>query len=334
MSDLSSICGQVQGLAPKLLQRSHIDRMVGAPDAEAAFSILTELQYADYIDQQTSITDFDGIISQGLFETKTLIASGTQETVIDLFLTLPFDINNLKHALKQRLIEEKSEFETDSSFSKLGHLTPLQIQKIVFDGIPAGTLPATVLTTVFEVVQNFAKESSVRDIEFALDNVLFSTLGAELAEEVYPSYDLAAYLALWADSVQIRNLARSILVMQEALPESAFIKTSGVSFEVAGKAETFADFKKVLEKTQFSRLATLFDEGAATSEQLLQLERYLDKALQDFLHNSALGSLDSPIILIDYFSKRLHNARVLKLVMYGKLNGLEPDKIYKLIESV
>jgi vacuolar-type H+-ATPase subunit C/Vma6 len=334
MSDLTSICGQVQGLSPQLLQRSHIDRMVGAPKAEDAFRVLSELQYAEYIDQQTTISDFDAIITQGLYETKTLITSGTDGHCVDSFLTLPFDINNLKQALKQKLVEEKTEFEVSSSFSKLGNLSATEIQKIVFDNVPASSISEVILTAVSTVISKFNKDSSVRDIEFALDNALFSALADALVTEAYSDNFLQNYLALWADSVQIRNIARSVLIMQETLPQAAFVPGSAITFESAGKAETFADFKKVLEHSQFRALLTSIDDSATPTQQLLALEKALDKAVSDCLHNAALGSLSSPAILLDYFSKRLQNARVLKLVMYGKLNGVETDKIYKLIETV
>ena len=76
MADLIGICGQVRGLAPKLLSSGQIDRMVGAATAEDAFRVLTELQYADYIDQDTELSDFDAIITQGLHETRQLLGSG------------------------------------------------------------------------------------------------------------------------------------------------------------------------------------------------------------------------------------------------------------------
>jgi len=334
MSDLTSICGQVQGLAPKLLQRSQIDRMVGAEKAEEAFRILCELQYADYIDQQTTITDFDAIITQGLFETKALISLGTDGHPVGAFLSLPFDVNNLKQALKQRLVDNKSQFEVGSSFSKLGELTVTEIQKIVFDNVPSGDISPVIMNAIAQTTSNFGKDSSVRDIEFALDTAMFAALADDLASQAYPDTLLESYLALWADSVQVRNLARSVLVMKESLPEAAFVSGSTVSFATAGKVETLADFKRVLEKTRFSALSASLDDNASATEQLLVLEKALDKATESLLHNAALGSLDSPAILLDYFSKRLHNARVLKLVMYGKLNGLSADKIYKLIETV
>ncbi len=332
MSDLTSICGQVQGLSPQLLQRAQIDRMVGAKKAEDAFRILCELQYAEYFDQKTDITDFDAIITQGLFETKELILSGAGEHAVAAFLSLPFDINNLKQALKQRLVEGKTEFEVGPSFSKLGTLSGAEIQKIVFDNQEAGNLSAVVLNAVQQVNADCAKNATVRDIEFALDRAMFAALENSLEEE--PSDVLAQYLALWADSVQVRNLARAVLVMQAPLPEAAFVGVSTINFASAGKTETVADLRKVIERSRFNAVATQIDDNAEPTKQLMALEQALDKAVNEFLHNAALGSLASPAILLDYFAKRLHNARVLKLVMYGKLNGLEADKIYKLIETV
>lgn len=329
MADLTSICGQIRGLESKLLTKAQVDRMVGSEDASAAFRVLVELQYADYIEQNTELSDFDAIITQGLYETRNLLIAGCAEHPVADFLTLGFDINNLKRALKQRLLESAKEFSVDESFSKLGRLSVAEINKIVFDNLPAGNVSPIVMEAVSQALSS-AKD--VRDIEFALDAGLFSTLAEILADN--PNAALEQYLALWADSVQIRNLGRAVLVMEEPLPEVAFVPVSTINFTLVGKTTTYADFKKVLEQSRFSALAAQIDDNAEAAVKLMALESGVDKILQRFLHESSIGSLNSPLILIYYFTQRLQNARILKLVMYGKLNGVSSDKIYQLIENV
>jgi len=334
MADLIGICGQVRGLAPKLLSSGQIDRMVGASDASEAFRILVELQYADYIDQDTELSDFDSIITQGLYETRQLLASGGSDHPGLDFLWMEFDVNNLKRALKSKLIEGNTElksFNDDGSYSLMGNLSAANVNSLVFDGKPSGPLPYQVLEAVNQAATTFAKNNEFRDVEFALDKAYFEHLNA-VADELQDDF-ISDFFTFLVNLTQARNVARSVLTLGEAIPERGFVPFGHFSYDRVSKITTYEELAKAMRATELAPALADVNESDSNAEKMLKIEQGLDTAYHNFLNNAATGSLDSPAVLIDYFAQRLRNARVLKLVMYGKLNGVSSDKIYKLIQT-
>ena len=334
MSDLIGICGQVRGLAPKLLSSAQVDRMIGAGTAQEAFRVLTELQYADYLDQSTELSDFDRIISQGLQETRDLLVSGAGDHPGLDFLWLSFDLNNLKRALKAKLLEgatDLANFNEDDSYSTLGRVSASDLQRLVFEGKPSGPLPYQLLEAVAQAPQLAGKEGDFRAVEFALDKAYFEHLNA-VVTELQDDF-MSDFFTFMVNVTQARNIARSVLTMSEAIPENGWLPFGHLSYEKAGKVSTYEDLARALRLTELGGVLANVNDNDSAAAKMLKIEEGLDHAYYQFLETAATGSLDSPAVLINYFTQRLRNARVLKLIMYGKLNGVSNDKIYQLIQT-
>ncbi len=333
MSDLIGICGQVRGLEPRLLNVNRLDRMVGAVDAEAAFSVLSELQYSDYLDQETEVTDFDRIIGQGLFETKELLQSGLNDHPGMDFLWLQSDLNNLKRALKQKLVENKtslSDFGTDEGFSKLGNLTETDLNQIVFEKRPSGSIPYQLIESVNRAEDIFNKTEDFRFVEYDMDEAYFHHLKA-VAQESGDDF-LQELCTMLANINQVRTIARSVLVNREAVPPEGHLPYGHFARDKASKIETFEELARQARMTELGRIFDEIEESDSDSEKLVKLERGLDHYYQDWLNREATGSIDSIAVLINYFERRMRNAQLIKFVMYAKFHGLDTDTIYKRLE--
>ena len=325
--------GQVRALQSKLLTVSQLDRMIGAHSPEDAFRVLVELQYAEYFDDSTTPSDFLKIIERGLLETKELILKGSGNDPAFEFIWKSFDLNNLKRALKRRLIEEKSdlgEFTEENGFSDLGTLKEEDLQRVVFDEKEAENLPEEYSTVLREAAEIFKKSESFREVEFAFDRAHFDFL-ARVAQEENSSF-LRDLLGFLADSTNVRSLARSVLVINEKLPKAGFVPHGTFTFELIQDIENFAGLMDFIRRTRFATLYSGVDESFSPEEKLLSLERKLDRAYQDFLHESQSGEISSIQVPLMYFERRLQNARLLKFIMFAKFYGLDPETIYKTLE--
>lgn len=335
MTDLIGIGGQVNALSAKLLNSAQIDRMIGANTAEDAFRVLTELQYADYLDQSTKLSDFDQIMSQGLKETHNLLLSGAQDHPGLDFLWLRFDVNNLKRALKAKWLENESvivQFKEDKGYSQLGKVSLVDLNRLVFEGKLSGSFPYQILEVVPLVPSLMGKNQDFRVVEFALDKAYFQHLNA-VATQLQDDF-ISDFFTFLVNLTQTRNLARSVLTIKEPIPASGWLPFGHLNYDKVGKISSYEDLVRAIRMTEFGSIFDAISDKDTDTVKMLKIEEGLDKAYSQFLTSEATGSLDSPAVLINYFRQRLHNARVLKLIMYGKLNGLEADKIYKLIETV
>lgn len=330
--DYSFISGQVRAQESKLLNVNRLDRMIGAKTPEEAFRVLSELQYSEYLEEGTTAQNFGKIIQQGLLETKQMLINGTDDAPGLNFIWLRFDINNLKRALKLKYLKgQKSieEFTEDNGFSAIGRLTKDDLEKAVFQGQCVEVLDEGIFTVVSRTDEILEKNNQeFRFVEYALDQIYFETL-SNIAEG--GSAFLQELFLRMANSTNFRNLARSVFILGDKVPEEAWVRFGDIAYSESEKIENFGDFVKWAEATSFGEVISTLEEG--NSRNLITIEKYLDKKYQKFLEGAALGEIASIQIPFVYFEKRLQNSRLLKFIMFAKFHGLSSDEIYKTLEK-
>ncbi len=335
MADLSFVCGQVRALESKLLDVNRLDRMIGAETPEDAFRVLVELQYSEYFDDETSIKDFTKIIEQGLFETKQLLINGSQNYGGLQFLWLRFDLNNIKRALKRKLIEggkDLGEFSEESGYSKLGNLSETDLQEAVFEEKASDNLPDEFKEGIALAEDIFQKKNEeFRFVEFALDKAYFSICRRN-AEQIGSNF-LRDILSFWIDSANFRTLARCTLALHEKLPAEAWIEGGRFFFADTEKVESFDDLQKFSFQADFSETITAINEPDQKEEILAKIEQAVDRRYHTFLHEAVLGGGVGIAIPFSYFEQRLQNARMIKFVIFAKFHGLEPGVIYEALKE-
>lgn len=333
--DLSFVSGQVRALEAKLLQPNQLDRMVGAPNFDAAFSVFLELQYAEYIDQDTKATEFESIIETGLYETKELLQKGAgqyeaQEQHQPLnFLWLPHDVNNLKRALKLKLVEGATEllsFTPQNGFSQLGIQNKHGIEEAVFRNHAPIGLPLVIFTVVQKAEQIYREADEFLQVEYALDKAL-GEFFFDLRERVGTTF-FKKLVRHWADITNFRHAARSLLMRGAIVPKETWVSGGNIAYYDIEKCKTLEELMSYTQRTKFAPVVSLISDNDPT-ESMYAIERYLDHFYMDYLKWEALGASERLSVLIHYFERRVRNAQMLKFVMYGKFHGLDADTIYK-----
>lgn len=335
--DYSFISGQVRAQESRLLTLNRLDRMIGAKTPEEAFQVMSELSYADLLEEGTRPQNFEKIIQRGLWETKHMLMSSAENDPGLNFIWLRFDLNNLKRALKLSLLTEEKTIENFSQangFSNLGNLDQKAIETIVMKKKATGGISDELFAAVLTAETTLAKnDNEFRFVEYALDQAYFSTLyNATEETSLYGDSFLADLFAFLADMTNFRSLARSVFVIGEKVPEQAWIPFGNMSYAQAQKIENMGEFTKWAEATIFARAVADLEE-AKESENLTAIEKYLDRTYQEFLDNAVLGEVASVQIPFTYMEKRLQNSRLLKFIMFAKFHGLSPDEIYKIVEK-
>lgn len=332
--DYSFISGQIRAQESKLLNVNRLDRMIGAATPEDAFSVLSELQYSELLEEDTTAQSFDAIISRGLIETKEMIEKGVGEGSGLLFIWLRFDINNFKRALKRKLLENKDslgEFTQETGYSSLGMSNEEDVDKVVFKGQLLESVDERILEVVSKAQEILDKNNNqFRFVEYALDRVYFQIIHS-FTQKTRSGF-LKDLFSFMAQSTNFRSLARSVFISEEKVPKDAWIPFGKLSYIEVEKIENFSDFVKLAERTNFSEVIEELDKNNGV-ENLVIIEKYLDKCYQIFLDDSTLGEIASIQIPFAYFEKRLQNSRLLKFVMFAKFNGLGAKEIYKTLEK-
>ncbi len=336
MPYFSFVSGQVRAQESRLLSTSQVDRMVGAKSVEEAFRVLVESNYAEFIDEQANVNDFYSIIRQGLFETKELLMKGSENDFGLRFLWIQFDVNNLKRALKARIIDGESsitEFSDRMGYSNLAMLSQAELEALVFQHQNHRRIPF-VIHSVVERAEAIYEENDKNFlyVEYALDKAM-AEFFMSLRNERAPSPFLQKLVRHWIDRINFRNLSRSILIRKDSVPYEAWLEGGNIAFYAVAKIKSAAELAKYAERTKFQMVASEIKEDDPVGS-IKAIERELDRYYYDFLKWESIGEGPCLAVLINYFEQRMKNAQTLRLIMYGKFNGLEKETIYKLLSEI
>ena len=139
-------------------------------------------------------------------------------------------------------------------------------------------------------------------------------------------------LTFLIDSINIRNLARHLYIMNEPVNKQSWINNGTYSFDKIKLITSEDLFIEFIKAGQFYKVgSSLETETGATAESLI--EKFIDKEYRIFLKESSLGEISGVSIPYNYFEQRMHNARLLKFIMFAKFNGIDADTIYDRISK-
>ncbi len=334
MADLLFLNGRIRALESKLLNFNRLERMIGAPSAPEAFRVLSELQYAEYFDQSLQPSEFERVIDQGLQETKELIMTGTDNAVQLQFFWLRFDTNNLKRALKLRLLEDADslgDFSVEAGFAPLGNYPQEVIEALAWETpLPDGAVVyPEIQAAVTAAVADYAENADFQRVEFALDQAYFETLRSILKQT--NTAFARTILRMQADRENIMTVARC-LAFDLPLTDAALLPYGNVKVAELQAVEAVQEIAQMLDDTWMEPLYATFQ--TATGHGLLQqLEKRFDQLYFDFLIRSEEGEIETLQIPMVYYERRLRNAKMLKFIMFAKLNGIDTAAITDTLQT-
>lgn len=335
--DFLFVNGQVKALESRLLNESRLERMVGAATAEEAFRVMVELEYAEYFDESTKPQDFGNVIEQGLCETKKLIQSGGNfHPGYDLFFA-QFDLNNLKQALHHRLVDHKGiltedEFTEDHGYSPLGNLTLEDINNTVFHNRASENVPTVFVEAVANASKILDEKKHFRFVEYTLDKAYLEHV-LQISGKSKNSF-LKQFAQRMIDATNFRVLARSILLHKEDLPGEAFAEGGYLTLEDLGRIRSIQDVAKYMSSSELYPCAQELLSEKSDGEKIQAFEQCLDQQMQLFLKDAASDDMQSIAVSMDYFERRLRDARRLRFIMYSKFHGLDSNFIFNTLKTL
>ncbi|PID70352.1 hypothetical protein CSB37_03125 [bacterium DOLZORAL124_38_8] len=328
------LAGRIRALQSRLLSSAQVERMVMAETVEDAFRVFSELQYAEYLFPDTKVDDFEKIIDQGLLETKELIVSGTENAVEFDILWKPFDVNNFKRALKEKLVDDANEienFSAENGYEILGSITKEALEKAVFENEFSAGIPSEFVEATQKADELFAETKNFQLVEFLFDNALYVYLN-RLSKEL--KSDFLKKVVVWQiDRANLKAMIRAKALDQPTTDEM-YLSGGSMDLAVFKSDITLDSVTAFLFENNFMHLAMKLKGQTFESFQdlLLEMERLIEAETTAFLLEADEDDLGSIIIPMVYFLKRVKNARVLKFVMYAKIYNLDPERIYETIK--
>jgi V/A-type H+-transporting ATPase subunit C len=336
------ISGQIRALEDKLLSVNRMDRMIGAKDASHAFRVLTEMQYAQYIDETVTPKDFLTIIQKGLQETKTFLQKGTDEAQELNAIWWNFDSNNIKRALKTQFAGTAAQVDTlseEAGYSALATGSVAELNHLVF-GTEISEDFEMVLMPFVEAIKTSkalletataGDDAALKKMETIIDKAYYAAVKT-MAKKTSNKF-LKKYIKKAVTAANIRTLTRTILVLNESVSSDQYIPFS----DIKESEFTGVENREALIELLISKEDLGFDalyRASMTDTQILQMvEKQLDSLYQTFLKEADADSIGSVEIPFTYFERRFHNAKMLKYIMYAKFHGMTSERIYETVHT-
>lgn len=330
--------GRIRVLETRLLNKSNVDRMLGANNAEDAFKVLNDLDYASHSTDVSSPADFQDVINIGLQETKDLLEKIAPDPRILDLLWLRFDIHNIKTIIKAK-VKELPEETLEDNVMRFGSLSHNLLQKYIFEGTHKEKLPETLKDAIDQALTLYEEHQNIQEVENYLENQFF-TLTKDISKKSKDEF-IKEY---WRTMVDIKNIKAAIRAKK--LGDSVrdinalFAEEGHVSIQTLLQyigTENDAEAESLLtEGIKRTKYIDAVSHGLETYEKessLLTLEIELDNFLVNYL-KQAKRMVFGAGPLFAYFLAKKNNAQIIRAIMVGKLNKIEENRIRKLIRQL
>ena len=343
MSQFSYATASVRSLEPMLLDMTDVERMLGAGSAKEAYKILNDTAYSNHVGDIEKTEDFQEVIDAGLRDAKELLDRIVPDPLLLDILFLPFDFHNFKTVLKG-LAGEKGQEEIRQQLLPIGRV-PLEALEAFFfekdhEFLPLEeALTEKIKTGIKKARLTYEKTKDPRFIDLSLDRTLFEII-SKLSQKTTSSF-IAKFVKKWIDLMNIKGFIRIKLLGQEEfftdpnVLEDTFLKggTMPTYKFVDGMEVDKNSLNGIFKGTDYESVVSRGLEAYDKHKSFLYLEKYAEELLIEFARSSRY--IDSgPEAVLAYFFAKQNNARIIRMIMVGKLRGIPEemlrDRIHKL----
>ncbi|MGE5593611.1 MAG: V-type ATPase subunit [Betaproteobacteria bacterium] len=313
--------GRVRVLETKLLDLGRIDRMIDAPDLEAALKVLAEAGYARVQPSEKTHLAIDEITAGEEARLIQLVRETTPEPALVDFITARWDFHNLKAMMKAKLHRVPPE----KAVARHGACDVAVIERAV-DG------------ETRDLPQHLAEALGVAKAAHDLRPVP-ETIDIAVDREMY------RYLLALANSIGIQYLVDLVQTEVDLFNISVYFRSRRMGRDKAFAAEAMvpggrlnpmrllASYEQPPEAvgasvtgTGYEALAAQAATALAEGKPLSGLETLSEEIMWERIRRARYMPL-GPEPLVGYVFAKLHELKLVRLILVGKLSGVPRENL-------
>ncbi len=316
-------CGRVRALELSLIDRVRMQRLKELKSAAEVFRNLQDTYYSRFLQEIERPEEFATIIPDVRMETYKTVAELLQEDYLKELLW-EYDFKNLKIALKLVIAEKEPEgvlvYETvNFPFALLYEA----IKEDRFNLLPLELGKAAELA-----IEAYYEKHEVRKIDTAIDRYFYDTTLSRFKSDF-----LKNYYRIKADFTNIFTYLRLNMMGKMEYLSEYLLMGGFIPVEFFRKVQVEQEFFKELETLPyFNYLKEGLTDFQRTGDVLL-LERGYENYVVDYLRTTKYIDMGHEPIMA-YFLARMHEIKVLKIIITGKLVGVKQDELQKRVPEV
>lgn len=318
---------RIKVLEKRILNTDKIDRMLSATDAGRAFKVLVDSEYGGIPAQ--SPRDFEQMIKAELKASYELINRITpDEELSDIFI-MRYDYQNAKAYLKMRM----SGTDEDNAITDAGKIDAKELREMIFEHDTKG-LPVHLAKAIDEALKQINIGITPQGLDTLIDTE-YTNYCIEVAENKKNPFLL--------EYVRTRIDFSNILMMLRVRKMDADFELFASSYDEGGVIE-YKTFKKAytqtneavpkfFKNTKYGNKLEKKIEEAIQSGRTWVFGKYLDNVLTSIIskYNKNIFSVEP---VIGYLMQKESEARVVRMIMTGKLNNMSQDTIKERLRDI
>ncbi|MBN1494923.1 V-type ATPase subunit [Candidatus Peregrinibacteria bacterium] len=328
----------IRVLETKLLNDNELERMILARNAKDAYKILNETDYSTHIGDTENLESFTDVINAGLKDTKDLIVKIVPYKWVFNILWFRYDFHNMKILLKAKH-SKKSYDDVKQYLYSFAAVNPDVLKKYILDNENIGfgfeeKYEKYLKASVKLAEADFNKHNDPQLIDIVLDKRFCKVIN-EIALESGNEF-LIKFTKKYIDLKNIELFIRlKIQKREEALLHKGFINRGYLEkFRfVDAYRKDISDFAESMRHTDYANIIRDAVKGYEDDMSFVKLDKLSYDHLNDYMQRAKRISL-GPEPVFSYFWAKKNNALVVRSVMVGKLNNVEPEQIKKIIRNL
>lgn len=313
--------GRIRVLEKDLLDNEKLDRMIKAKNTEELFAVLNDSIYGKHASDIGNHSNYDAAINGALKETYDVLESIAPEPDVLMLFRQKYDFHNIKVILKS----EFAGIDGEDLFIDVCNV-PINVLKEEIKSRNYIDTPGYLVDAITQAIETFNINRDPQQIDLVVDREMFAAM-KRISEET--GYDFLINLVkLQIDlynintCVRIRNRENKQKYINNALIEGGKITLESAFFEAS--TEQFAEY-----------IATYGYDGIIPEKDSSWtiLEKNIDSALMNFIKKGKYIPVGiEPFV--GYLLARENEAKVIRIILVGKINGFKPNEIRERIRNL
>lgn len=321
--DYAFSVAKIRSLEKKLVTKNQLERILDSEKLNGFFEALNDTAYSKHFLAKNDPYDFQKIINQELLETKkTLLKITPFPKELD-WLWFKYDFSNLKYLIKSKLantlydeeiINQLSSFDANDIISYLDKKNSNKINpeyKKIIDQIMS-----------IENIQNKPEE-----IDNFLDKVYFKKLSK--TKKSIKNENIKKFINCKIDLFNLKHILRSKILKKNLDYIKKNIVVSGnidINDLYLLYNKNYSDFARHPKLLDYKNILNLSIEYLEQYQSLSMFEKLSYEYMIELLWKFRLENL-SPVPLVSFWLAKDNEAKMLRIIMIGKLNSISHTDI-------
>ena len=315
-------CGRIRALELTLIDRVRVERLKELKTAGEVFRNLQDTYYAKFLQDIETPEEFAKIIPLVRRETIDIVSKLLEREYLEELLW-EYDFRNLKTGLK--LVVSERGLDGVMAYSTVNFPFKLLFEALKEDRVDL--LPPKLREGAVLAIEGYYERHEARKIDSVVDRYFYGKL-----IHTFKSEFLRNYYRIKADFINIFTYLRLLMMnkmeyLKEYILEGGFIPSE---FFIKVQSQEF--FKELESIPYYDYLKDGIAEFNRTKDVLL-LERGYENYIVDYLKTTKYIHMGHEPV-ISYYLARLHELKVLKIIITGKLVGASQDELQKRVPEV